>query len=168
MSVSGILSTYTFDTTAQTVQRSQHFKQEFQQLGQDLKSGDLAAAQADIAALTQSGSQTGLPSSTQRTGPLARAFDKLTQDVQAGNLTAAQQDFAAVRQDFQARAVARHHHAPDAGMGQIMDQLGQALQSGNLSAAQQAYSALQNDLQQFTQTSGVATAATTPAFSASA
>ena len=50
MSVSGISSSSLYDT--QSVQNSaQQFRQEFQQLGQDLQAGNLSAAQSDFTTL---------------------------------------------------------------------------------------------------------------------
>ncbi len=58
MSVAGISSSNLFDFNTQSVQnRKQQFQQEFQQLGQDLQSGNLSAAQTDFATIQQSGPQ---------------------------------------------------------------------------------------------------------------
>ena len=65
MSVSGISSTNAVDYSAQNVQsRMQQFRQEFQQLGQDLQSGNLSAAQSDFATLTQSSPASSASSSS--------------------------------------------------------------------------------------------------------
>jgi uncharacterized protein YukE len=56
MSVSAISGSSFFDYSTQNVQnKMQQFQQEFQQLGQDLRSGNLSAAQADFATLQQLG-----------------------------------------------------------------------------------------------------------------
>ena len=94
MSIAGILSSALFSSGAssQSAQsKSKDFKQEFQQLGQDLQSGNLTAAKADVTALQQ----LAPPSSTtsQSTSPIAQAFSQLSQDLKAGNTTAAQSDF---------------------------------------------------------------------------
>jgi len=171
MSVSGISSSNFFYNSLQSVQdRMKQFRQEFQQLGEDLQSGNLSAAQADFASLQQLGPQAGSTSATQSDNPIAQDFDQLSQDLQAGNISAAQQDYAKVQQDFRSPLpptfgrsplppIYHHHHRhfrPSASgdaspFGQLFDQLGQALQSGNLSAAQQAYSALLQDFQQLGQ-----------------
>jgi hypothetical protein len=58
MSVAGILSSGLFNYAAQSVNNNvQQFRQEFQQLGQDLQSGNLSAAQTDFATLQQSQAQ---------------------------------------------------------------------------------------------------------------
>ena len=58
MPVAGISSSNLFDFTSQSVQnRKQQFQQELQQLGQDLQSGNLSAAQTDFATIQQSGQQ---------------------------------------------------------------------------------------------------------------
>jgi len=165
MSVSGIFSSSLIDT--QSVQsQMQQVQQEFQQLGKDLQSGNLSAAQADFVTLQQSGPQTISTSSSQSSNPIAQAFNQLGKDLQSGNVSAAQQDYATIQQDFQnqassSQATAGHHHHHHGGRGsgeneinQLIDQLGQSLQSGNLSSAQQAYSTLQQDFQQFAQSNG--------------
>ena len=160
MSVSGISSSSLLNYNPQSVQnRMQQFQQEFQQLGQDLQSGNLSAAQADFATLQQLGPQTNSTSSSQSSNPMAQEFNQLSQDLKSGNVSAAQKDYTTIQQDLQNQAGQTHHHHHHHGGGgggssvisQLLNQLGQALQSGNLSAAQQAYSTLQQDFQQFTQ-----------------
>ena len=176
MSVSGILSSALSNYQPQNVQSNrQQFKQEFQQLGQDLQSGNLSAAQADFATLQQNAPQAAA-STSQSNNPIAQAFNQLSQDLQSGNLTAAQQDFSAIQQDFQnqaapqAPAATHHHHhheSQDSGqqqqnpISQLFAVLGQALQSGDLPTAQLAYSSLQQDLQNSTGAGNLAS--TTPA-----
>src|SRR5271169_3216037 len=106
MSVSGISSSSLFDYNTQSVQnRKQQFQQEFQQLGQDLQSGNLSAAQSDFASLQQLGAQANSTSPSQSPTPtVAQAFQQLSQDLQSGNLSAAQHDFANLQQDFQNHA----------------------------------------------------------------
>ncbi len=163
MSVSGIstasLSIYETQNTESNFQKMQ---QEFQQLGQDLQSGDLSAAQSDFATLqslqpqNNSTGSTSSPSSSQSNNPTAQAFSQLSKDLHSGNLSGAQQDFATIQQDLQSQAAqgTHHHHHHHGGgdgdnsaIGQAFQQLGQALQSGNLTSAQQAYSTLQQDFQ---------------------
>jgi hypothetical protein len=155
--------------------KSQQLKQGFQQLGQDLQSGNLSQAQGDFASLQQffpGGQQS--PSvtsavSTQSSKPLAAAVSQLAQALKSGNLSAAQSDITAVQQDVQHDAQqvgqqqganqAHHHHHHGGGSSQsssqqdpistLIGQLGQALQSGNVSGAQQAYASLQQDFQNF-------------------
>lgn len=127
----------------------QQFQQEFQQLGKDLSSGDISAAQSDFATLQKDMPQTSSSASTaQSSNPIAQAFSQLSQDLQAGNLSAAQQDYANLQQDFQSYAPHRHHHHWSGGSEQsqflkLFDQLGQDLQAGNLSSAQSDWSSLQ-------------------------
>ncbi len=165
MSLSGISSSNLFNYENQSVQnKMQQFKQEFQQLGQDLQSGDLSAAQADFATLQQIGSNSSSTSSsstssTASSNPLAQAFNQLGQDLQSGNLSAAQQDFTNIQRDLQSQAsqAQGHHHHHHGGGGdnqsnsisQLFQQLGQALQSGSLSSAQQIYRTMQQDFAQF-------------------
>jgi hypothetical protein len=164
MSVAGISSSNLFDFNTQSVQnRKQQFQQEFQQLGQDLQSGSLSAAQTDFATLQQSGPQVSSSSANQNTSPIAQDFKQLSQDIQSGNVSGAQQDYAKIQQDFQNQAAGKHghpHHHGGGGGGasaisQLLQELSQDLQTGSLSAAQQAYSTLQQDFQQFAQNNGL-------------
>jgi len=66
MSITGILSTLTSNIDTQSIRsRMQQFRKDFQQLGKDLQTGNLAGAQADFAAGGRSG---GSPESEQRPG----------------------------------------------------------------------------------------------------
>src|SRR5258708_25302671 len=152
MSVSGISSSNFFDLTNTALQNKiQKSRQEFQQLGQDLQSGNLSTAQADFATLQQLNPQ-AQSTSAALGSPVAQEFAQVSQDLQSGNTSAAQQDYAKIQQGIQNQSTGTHphHHRHGGGGGssaisQLMDQLGQSLQSGNLSSAQQAYSALQQD-----------------------
>ena len=179
MSVSG-LSSSSFGN--QAIQNQiQQFQQEFTQLGQDLQSGNLSAAQSDFATLQanapqDSNSTNSFPissstSSSQSSNPIAQAFNQLSSALQSGNLSAAQQDYSTIQSDFQSQLAQsestpgrhHHHHASESsgssssssseqnGISELFTELGSALQSGNLSTAQQAYTTLQQDLQQYTQ-----------------
>ena len=99
MSVSGISSSSLFNTSG-VQSLFQQFQQTFQQLGQDLQSGNLSAAQSDFATLQNLGSQNSTATS-QSNSPIAQAFSQLAKDLQSGNLSAAQQDFSTIQQDFQ-------------------------------------------------------------------
>jgi hypothetical protein len=153
MSIAGILSSALFSSGSSAAQNTQSkaksFQQEFQQLGQDLQSGNASAAQADVTALQQLAPPS---SSSQSTSPIAQAFNQLSQDLKAGNTTAAQSDFSTIQQDVQTQASKsqghhHHHHGSGGGGGgnnvsQLLDQLGQELQTGDLSGAQSAYGTL--------------------------
>jgi hypothetical protein len=149
----------------------QKIEQEFQQLGNDLQSGNLSAAQADFITLQQDVPQTSSSSSQTHSNPIEQAFSQLSQDLKAGNLTAAQQDFQTIQQDFQNRGPQwsppaqgtegeeRHHHHgfhnesgssnQSGSISQLMSQLGQELQSGDLTSAQQTFTSLQSAFGQF-------------------
>jgi hypothetical protein len=177
MSVSGISGSSLLPSyNPVTVQNKfQKFQQEFQQLGQDLQSGNLTQAQSDFATLQQNapaGSPLSASASSSATSTasssISQAFNQLFQDLQSGNLSAAQSDFAAIQQDAQQNAAQgtqghhhhHHHHAADSSQGssssgpgsavsQAFSQLSHSLQSGNLQSAQQAYASLQQDFQKF-------------------
>jgi hypothetical protein len=163
MSVAGITSNALYDYSAQTIQNKlQGFSQAFQQLGQDLQSGNLSAAQTDFATLQKAGPQATLTAAAQSNNPISQDFNQLSQDLKSGNISAAQQDYTKVQQDFQSQqATGGHHHHHHGGGGsansatsQLLEELGQDLQTNNLTAAQQEYGALQQDLPLFAQTTG--------------
>ena len=94
----------------------QQIQSEFQQLGQDLQTGNLAQAQQDYATLSQNfaPAQSGATDAATTTAatataaatatnsnPIAQPFAALPTDLQNGNITAAQQDFATIQQDSQ-------------------------------------------------------------------
>ena len=158
MALSPILNMdpFTYGTN-DVANKMQQIKSEFQQLGQDLQSGNLSAAQSDFATLTQltpSLSSTSSTTSSTNSSPIAQAFAQLAQDLQSGNLSAAQKDFATIQQDMQSAIAVHgqhHHHHRESTQAsnqenpiqQTFAQLGQDLQSGNLSAAQQDFASLQ-------------------------
>ncbi|MGC2818778.1 MAG: hypothetical protein WA198_03780 [Candidatus Sulfotelmatobacter sp.] len=171
MSVSGISSSSLFNTSG-VQSLFQQFQQTFQQLGKDLQSGNLSAAQSDFATLQNLGSQNSTATS-QSNSPIAQAFSQLAKDLQSGNLSAAQQDFSTIQQDFQNQsaqgqtqsAQGHHHHNGGGGsseISQLLNQLGTALQSGDLSTAQQAYTSLAQQFQPSSQSTGTASQSATP------
>jgi len=149
MSVSGISSSSFVNYSAQYVQRIQ---QELQQLGTDLESGNLSAAQSDFDTLMPLGSQPVSVASTPSNNAIAQDFSQLGQNLQPGNLPAAQKDYTNFRVSIprQASPPHRHHHHGGGGetsvISQLLQQLGQTIQSGNLSSAQTVFSTLQQDL----------------------
>jgi len=154
MSIAGISSTFLINSLSPQQNRLQQFRQEFQQLGQDLQAGNLSAAQSDYAQLQKLG-QSSSSLASQSVLPEAQVFGQLGKDLQSGDLTAAQKDFTDIVNQIQngGLQVHKHHHhhggsSPVQTIQNDINQLGQALQSGNLSAAQQAYTTIQSDVQQ--------------------
>jgi hypothetical protein len=178
MSVTGVASSILSILSGSQRQQSpsQLIQSEFQQLGLDLQSGNLARAKSDFNTLSKN-----LPSVSQNSGIpangsaaatnsnlVAQAFAHLGQDLQSGNLSAAQQDFTTIREDSTQQLNVSpgqihhlHHHRVESSEGssssssqqvnpilQDFTKLAQSLQSGNLQSAQQAFSTLQTDLQQ--------------------
>jgi hypothetical protein len=196
MSIFGVASTILGQLASATTQNpnKQQFKLGFQQLGQDLQSGNLSQAQSDFSSLQQllpSSQQTSLltpASGAQSSSPLATAVSQLAQDMKSGNTAATQSDLATVQQDVQqlgqqqGAGHAHHHHHGSGESSQssseqnaastLFGQLGQQLQAGNLSGAQQAYSTMQQDFQQFalnnSSSSGAPSAASGASLSVSA
>ena len=168
MSIAGLAATSFFSGAigSSVHGRLGHARQDFQQLGQDLRAGDLTQARSDFAALQKdypgaqaSGAQGSNGTATAGSATAtsgAAAFQKLAQDLQARNLARSDGDFQTLQTDAQ-QAFGRHgghHHHLGLGSGgggadisQVFDQLGQALQAGNISAAQKSYGALTQDLQ---------------------
>lgn len=151
MSVSGIFSSMGNNASAIS---SQLQNSQLQQLGQDLTSGNLSAAQSDFATLQQAFTQPAAVSSSSTSNPVTQAFQQLSTDLQSGNLSAAQKDYSTIQQDLQSpsRHLHIHNHTkPGSGSDQNpllqdLNQLGQDLSAGNLTAAQQAYASLQQGL----------------------
>ncbi len=163
MSISAILNSSS--NQFQIGAASNPYRQEIQQLGQALQSGNLSAAQSDFATLQAAFSQpattTGSTSAGSPSNPVAQAFNQLSTDLQSGSLSAAQKDFSTLQQDLQNNLSTdhfHHHHHLSSGSGdsssqnpllQDLNQIGQSLTSSNLAGAQQAYATLQQQLQQF-------------------
>ena len=169
MSASSISTSSLFNYNNPTIQNNrQELQQEFQQLGKDLQSGNISAAQQDFVTLQQIAPQSNSTSTAQSSSPLAIAFNQLSQDLQSGNLSAAQKDYTQIQQDVQSQQAQgqsphphHHHHGGGGGsseVSQLLNQLGQSLQSGDLSTAQQLYSTLEQNFQQPGQSSGESSA----------
>ena len=113
MPVSGIASNYLINYGSQGQQSgTTKAQQEFQQLGQDLQSGDLSAAQSDLTSLEQLVLQSGSSAAPQTNSNIANAFNQLSKDLQAGNLSAAQKDFSALQVNAQnpvAQSLSQRH-----------------------------------------------------------
>ena len=117
MSLTGILASGLFDLLGtQSAQSSGAANQsgtsvqsEFQQLGQDLQSGNLSAARQDFASVEQGVRQRtsqilhhhhhfSAAASSSSTSGTAEDFGELAQALQSGNLSAAQTAFATLQQ----------------------------------------------------------------------
>jgi len=106
-------------TPVSSAQSSSPLATAVSQLAQDLKSGNLTAAQSDFATvqqdLQQAGPQLGAAhghhhhhqsdgdsgQSSGQQNPISTLFGQLGQDLQSGNLSAAQQAYSSLQQDFQ-------------------------------------------------------------------
>ncbi|MFY9904701.1 MAG: hypothetical protein WBX02_14650 [Terriglobales bacterium] len=164
MSVSAILSSAY--NQPQIGSSNNPYQQSISQLGKDLQSGNLSAAQSEFASLQAAFSQpsttTGAsttPATQSTASPIAQAFNQLSSDLQSGNLSAAQKDFSTVQQDLQSRGRALPFNSHYLGGGsnsgsqnslvQDLNQIGQSLSSTSLAGAQQAYASMQQELQAF-------------------
>ncbi len=140
-----------------------------QQLGQDLQSGNLSAAQSDFASLQQAFTKSSTAAGTasgatfgNTTSPISKAFNQLASDLQSGNLSAAQKDFSTVQQDLKNQNHPTNNlryrtgtfggsgaSSSQNGLLQDLSQIGQSLSSSNMTGAQKAYATLQQQLQQY-------------------
>jgi len=182
MSIVGILASNFFSArashhsadAAQTGQsnpsRFQQIRTEFQQLGQDLQSGNLTQAQSDYASLSQDfpgavattaatstatavEAATSASASAPGNNPVAQAFQQLGRDLKSGNLQAAQQDYANLQQDVQlagqlnaGQQVGEHHHRHHHPVGGGT-QAASSPSSPRQSSVNQAFGTLAQDLQ---------------------
>ncbi|HTC63557.1 MAG TPA: hypothetical protein VK709_11995 [Candidatus Saccharimonadales bacterium] len=173
MSIIGILGSNLFAGVANSLQgtqsatpRFEQIKEQFQQLGQDLQSGNLTQAQTDYATLSkefpganQSGTTTAATtaattptttsgSTTTGATSVAQQFAQLGQDLQSGNLQAAQQDYTNLQQTAQQNGAQQigghhrhgHHHH---GSGTQSASTGSSAQQ----SISQAFGTLSQDLQ---------------------
>ncbi|MFZ0956748.1 MAG: hypothetical protein WAN60_10430 [Candidatus Sulfotelmatobacter sp.] len=145
------ISGFSVNSSANTSKLSQ-LREQFQQLGQDLQSGNLSGAQSDFAGLQQVASSAG--TSTTANDPVTQALNQLQTDLQTGDLAATAPKPVggapiAVQEPHARWGHGPHHIDPGGpedptspGSDTSLEQLGQALQSNNLSAAQQAYNSV--------------------------
>jgi hypothetical protein len=142
--------------------KSHEVKSDFQELSQDLQSGNLTQAQQDFATLSQN-----IPANQSPSNPMVQDLNAIGKDLKAGDLSAAQKDFATLQQDIkqawaqgssaQLYGQSSPHTTSLLGSGTVskdLEALTQAVQGGSISSAQQAYSSLQADFQQFLSNSG--------------
>jgi len=153
MSISGIFSSNLSNHQADPNYRLTN--SQFQQLGQDLVSGNLSAAQSDFATLEQAFTQPAAVSSSSTSNPVAEAFQQLATDLKSGNLSAAQQDYSTIQQDLQnlpsSRRLHNHHHIEvkfGVGQSSLQDSSAtpdssSAIAGSSTAAAQQAYTTVQ-------------------------
>ncbi len=130
------------------------FQQDFQQLGQDMNSGNLSAAKGDLSTLQQLGSSNLLNSST----PIGQQVSKLSSELQAGNLSGAEQDYANLQQSFNhvkahfGYTGAGNSGGSDSTISTLLQQLGNEMQSTSQTNAQQTYATIQQNLLPFSTT----------------
>src|SRR5258708_33151933 len=127
-------------TPASGAQSSNPLATAVSQLAQDLKSGNLTAAQSDFATvrqdLQQAGPQLGAAhghhhhhrsdgdsgQSSGQPNPISTVFGQLGHDLQSGNLSAAQQAYSSLQQDFQQFALNNFlSGTPSTSAGQIVN-----------------------------------------------
>ena len=106
--VSGVSSHSSTNNTAQLL------KQEFQQVGKDLKAGNLAAAQADFVRLSSTAAKNAKPNS-QVGANIRQQFGQLAGDLRRGDFSDAQQAYTRIQQTF---ATLAHNHGGDSVQGE--------------------------------------------------
>jgi hypothetical protein len=119
MSISAISSTGPAMNTQSWQVLARQRQQDFQNLANALKSGDLGGARqscSDLQALASSNSS-GSPAPPSGTGPVQQDFATLGQDLSSGNLSQAQKDLTQMKNDLQSAfaqnggsSPLRHHH----------------------------------------------------------
>ena len=152
MSVAAISSSSFLPNNSTPPHNNVRFGEDIRQLGQDLQSGNLSAAQQDLSTLQQDGSS-GSASPSHSNNPVSQAFNQLSVDLQAGNLAGAQQADSNIDQDFpsssQVQGDSLHRFINGSGgtsqANPLFLELGQELQNGALSTAQQSYNAFTPD-----------------------
>lgn len=162
MSVNGISISLFSDANhsippKQPLLKIHEFKQEFDQLGEDLQSGDLSAAQADFVALQRLESRGISDHAIHPDNPVSKLFTQLAQDLQAGDLSAAQRDYSSLQNAFQRVAAHKQrelHGELATQIHQALHVLGKALQAGDLATAQKAFAVLKQDLQRLAESQG--------------
>jgi hypothetical protein len=151
MSVAGIATT-AFSTLAQVQNNYHNLQTQFKRLGQDLSTGNLAQAQTDFVALSQSVASQATAGNT----AVSTAANSSTQAASPDQTNAGRTTlppiliYASVKQQFLGDHGTHPHVAnssavaqQNSGLTQMLNQLGQALQSGNLLGAQQAFAGMQ-------------------------
>jgi outer membrane protein assembly factor BamD (BamD/ComL family) len=151
-------------SSTSTSQSNNPIAQAFQQLSQDLQSGNLSAAQQDYSTIQQD-FQNQTPqvqhhhhrfegSQETQQSQFAQLFAQLGQDLQSGDLKSAQSAFTSLQkvlpsyyQQTTSSTSSTSTSQSQNPVAQAFQQLSQDLQSGNLSAAQQDYSTIQQDFQ---------------------
>ncbi|HET6141917.1 MAG TPA: hypothetical protein VFE02_00305 [Candidatus Acidoferrales bacterium] len=181
MSIAGILASNlfsgavnSFQGNRSTVPKFEQIKDQFQQLGQDLQSGNLAQAQTDYATLskefpgatqasttaaatagttTTAAAPTTTAATTAATGAttLAQQFAHLGQDLQSGNLQGAQQDYTNLQQTAQQngtqQAGSYHHRGHHHHGGDFQSASSASSGTAQSNPIVQAFSSLAQDLQ---------------------
>jgi len=127
VSQSGSQTISSSSSSAGSTTSTNPFLQAFNQLGQDLQSGNLQAAQQDLTKIEQTAHQNVQPNAQQAEGHHHYPHHHVEHSQESSSSSASQQ-MGAIAQAFR--------------------QLSQTLQAGNLQGSQQAFSMLQNDLQQ--------------------
>lgn len=151
MSVAAISSSSFLPSNSSPTHNNVRFGEDIRQLGQDLQSGNLSAAQQDFSALQQDGTS-GSASPSHSNNPVAQAFNQLSVDLQSGNLAGAQQSYSNIEQEVPGSSHGESdslHRVSGSGgaipANPLFLELGQELQNGTLSTAQQGYNALTPD-----------------------
>ena len=114
---------------------------QFQQLGQDLTSGNLSGAQSDFAILQQVLTQPAGASAPASGSPATSVSQQLASNLQNGDLATARQDYATIQRDLQHATAHWHHHHISGKDGAITEQDLQAIpiQLANPNVVQPTY-----------------------------
>jgi len=135
--------------TPPVLQKQTQIQQQFMQLGQDLQSGNLSAAQSDA---TNLGGLLPQSTFTSRTdNPISQEINRLSEDLEAANLSAAQQDYATLQEYLgpprPGLSPGGSASEPDS-LTQSLNSISRAPQSRGLITYPQAYASSRNVVQQ--------------------
>jgi len=130
MSISGVSSTTDLTQGNSTQTKFKQVKDDFQQLGQALQSGDLNTAQQAFAALQQLMPNLSAGNQNNSQSPLLADLNAVGKALQSGDLSAAKAAFAKLQQDVQS-VNKGHHHRHHHKAGSYQDLLSNVNDSSN-------------------------------------
>ena len=171
MTISGLTSTSLFTPPPQATNPQSKIRQQIAALFQDIKAGNLSAAQSDLGTVNQllggttstsnstdTVSATGASTSTSgQTNPLSQLLSQIGSSLQSGDITGAQSALSTFETQAQQTqgdggSTPHHHHhhgggggGSGSGVNDALAQLIQSVQSGDLTGAQNSYAALFGD-----------------------
>lgn len=143
MSVSEISNGLSNSITSPAYGNRLAIQQQFEQLGEDLESGDLSDAQTETNALAGLLWQYTSPESPLTNNPVGQEISQLSQDIQATNVYAAEQDYTTLQEYLELPGAAWNFGggmSPPTQLKESMNPLTQAVFSGGFTNNPQTFS----------------------------